>query len=176
MKVDTPSSIEQSPRSVGMIKNSRGKGQRRPRKPKVLQAVPPGPSSQGPILGPGGLPVSQVPVLPMQNSGGQVQSSHMGYGPNSNLNQSLPPFNQGGQQQWFQQPQSQNFYPQQMNPNVSRYERPPVNQSKQALSNMLRQRQPLNQFMNQNQMVNFRKFSVFDRKIAINLKFSNRAL
>lgn len=30
---------------------------------------------------------------------------------------------------------------------VARFERPPLNQSKQALSNMLRQRHPLNQFM-----------------------------
>lgn len=73
------------------------------------------------------------------------------------------------QQQWYNQ-QQQGFYPQQMNNgkierlfsftldwfgtychiSVNRLERPTqFNQSKQALSNMLRQRHPLNQYMSQ---------------------------
>lgn len=84
---------------------------------------------------------------------GPPQMQHMGYGQNTGG----MPQNQGQQfnpnqapQQWYaqqqqQQPQ-QGYYPQQMQ-NVPRFERPQINQSKQALSNMLRQRHPVNQFM-----------------------------
>lgn len=74
----------------------------------------------------------------MGNYGGQMGNT----GPQQNF-----PGNQGPQQ-WGYNPQQaqQGYYGQQMAP-VSRYERPQINQSKQALSNMLRQRHPLNQYM-----------------------------
>lgn len=92
--------------------------------------------------------------------GGNMQSAQ---GQQYNPNQ--------GPQQWYaqqqQQQQQQGYYQQQI-PNgkiiinlllllhfckylmyflVSRFERPQINQSKQALSNMLRQRHPVNQFI-----------------------------
>lgn len=157
--------MDQSPHS-GALGKARGKGQRRPRKLKGGPGqvpVPPMSLGQNPMgQGQPGMPGMQgVPPNP--------QMSHMtGYGQGPATMQQGQQF--GGnptQQQWYnqQQQQPQGYYPQQMaNGNinylktihfkkhfvyfpVNRFERPQINQSKQALSNMLRQRHPANQFM-----------------------------
>lgn len=153
--VDTPSSVDhQSPHS-GILSKGRGKGQRRPRKAK---------SASGQMAS-AAMAVTQSPMAQTQPGmamqgvqGPSQQMQHMGQ-----YNQGASGMQQGqqfgaamGQQQWYnqqqqqqqqQQPQQQGYYPQQM-PNVNRFERPQqINQSKQALSLMLKQRHPLNQFL-----------------------------
>lgn len=149
LKADTPSSVDQSP--LGTLGKGRGKGQRRQRKMK-------GPAGQLPVPA---LNMSQAPINQNQQGmasmqGMQTANSQMGHmsgyaqgstGMQQQPGQQFAAGNQN-QQQWYNQ-QQQGFYPQQMN-NVNRLERPTqFNQSKQALSNMLRQRHPLNQFMSQ---------------------------
>lgn len=170
LKADTPSSVDQSPHS-GPLGKGRGKGQgRRPRKMKAA----PGQVPVNPIgLGPGAIPpVGGQPGMPgMQPVQTTPQMTHMpgGYPQNpASMQQQGQQF--AGQQQWYgqqQQAQPQGYYPQQMANGecyfgavpvvgcehsrfvlVNRFERPQqINQSKQALSNMLRQRHPLTQFM-----------------------------
>ncbi|XP_045472646.1 mediator of RNA polymerase II transcription subunit 12 isoform X2 [Harmonia axyridis] len=145
LKADTPSSVDQSPITLG---KGRGKGQRKPRKPKNV----PGPMQVNPMVGmaQNAMNSQQAGMHVPVPSGNQQIPHNMGYG------QNMPPQGQqyGGnpnQQQWYNsQQQPQGYYPPQM-PNVARFERPPINQSKQALSNMLRQRHPLNQFMTPSQ-------------------------
>ncbi|XP_008193999.1 mediator of RNA polymerase II transcription subunit 12 isoform X1 [Tribolium castaneum] len=134
LKADTPSSVDQSPAAMG---KGRGKGQRRPRKPKTV---------------PGQLPVNPMGMnqpqmgqgqMPMQVPGPNPQMHNMGgYGQGPMPQQGQQYGN--NQQQWYnQQQQQQGYYPPQM-ANVNRFERPQINQSKQALSNLLRSRHPLN--------------------------------
>ncbi|KAK9891849.1 hypothetical protein WA026_016648 [Henosepilachna vigintioctopunctata] len=139
LKADTPSSVDQSPITLG---KGRGKGQRKPRKPKSV----PGPMQVNPM-------VVMAQNIPQQSGmhvavpGGNQQMGHnMGYG------QGMPPQGQqyGGnpnQQQWYNAQQQQPGYYGAQTMQSARFERPPINQSKQALSNMLRQRLPHNQFM-----------------------------
>lgn len=166
MKADTPSSVDQSP--LGTLGKGRGKGQRRPRKLK-------GPSGQIPVpaLNMGQSPLSQnqqgmAAMQGIQGANSQISHIQSSYPQNP----TTMPGQQSGQQfasnqnqqQWYNQ--QQGFYPQQINNgnlkfkclffhifvffSVNRLERPSqFNQSKQALSNMLRQRHPLNQFMSQ---------------------------
>ncbi|KAK9882758.1 hypothetical protein WA026_023180 [Henosepilachna vigintioctopunctata] len=143
LKADTPSSVDQSPVTLG---KGRGKGQRKPRKPKFV----PGPMQVNPMVG-------MAQNIPQQSGmheavpGGNQQMGHnMGYG------QGMPPQGQqyGGnpnQQQWYKAQQQQPGYYGAQTMQSARFERPPINQSKQALSNMLRQRLPHNQFMSPGQ-------------------------
>jgi hypothetical protein len=135
--------VDQSPAAVG---KGRGKGQRRPRKPKAV---------------PGQLPVNAMGMNQPQMAQGQPGMSMQVPGPNPQMH-NMPGYAQGpgmpqqgqqyananNQQHWYgQQQQQPGYYPPQM-ANVNRFERPQqINQSKQALSNLLRSRHPINQFM-----------------------------
>lgn len=166
MKADTPSSVDQSPHGTTIGK----KGQKRGRTKKSKAAAAAAAAATPPTVPVpnmlGQSPLGQTPppqMSGMQNvSGPTPPLQHMGYGggmqqqpqPQQQFQQANP--NQG-QQQWYnaqqqqqapqQQPQG-GYYPgpQQM-PNAAmanRFERPQMTQSKAALSNMLRQRHPLN--------------------------------
>lgn len=107
--------MDQSPAALG---KSRGKGQRRPRKPKP----PPGQVQVNPMAI-NQNPMSHQPGMSMQGvpGGPGSQISHMGVygqGPASMQPQQGQQFGNGGpgQQQWYnqqQQPQT-GYYPQQM--------------------------------------------------------------
>ncbi|XP_066254151.1 mediator of RNA polymerase II transcription subunit 12 isoform X3 [Euwallacea similis] len=137
LKADTPSSVDQSPVALGKGRGSKG-GQRKPRKPKQ-----PGPINVNP-LAMGHSPMGQgQPGLGM---GGNPQMHGMGgYGQNPGMQ---PSQQYGGNpgQPWYGQnqnpPQGYGYAPMPVN----RFERPQINPSKQALSNMLRQRHPTNTY------------------------------
>lgn len=108
--------MDQSPRSAALSKG-RGKGQRRPRKPKSASGQLPGaPMGMTPS------PLSQPqPNIPMQGvQGPSPQVPHMGpYSqPTAGMQQGQQFANTPGQQQWYnqqqQQQQAQGYYPQQM--------------------------------------------------------------
>lgn len=112
LKADTPSSVDQSPAAIG---KGRGKGQRRPRKPKAAAGqVPVNPMALGQSpMGQGqqGMPMQTVP-------GPSSQMGHMGVygqGPGGMQQQGQQFGNNPGQQQWYnQQQQQQGYFPPQM--------------------------------------------------------------
>ncbi|XP_026481601.1 mediator of RNA polymerase II transcription subunit 12-like [Ctenocephalides felis] len=141
------------------VGRGRGKGTRRPRKNKANQqnqqqqvGVQGGQAVGGHMAGGVGQPQPNANMMQMQNAqlqqmqyaqaqqgmAGQQQSSHQGFGQQG----------QTGQQQWSypQTPMGQQ-YGYGPTPQVNRFERPQASNSKQAISNMLRQRHPMNQFM-----------------------------
>lgn len=142
---DTPTSVEQSP--AGAIGKGRGKGQRKPRKPKPV----PGPVHVNPMTL-GQSPIGQgQPGMQMQvqNNNSQLGHNMGGYGQAPGMQtQGQQYVGNTGQQNWFgQNPQQGYGYPPMP---VNRFERPPQpinNQSKQALSNMLRSRHPINTYI-----------------------------
>ncbi|XP_071052506.1 mediator of RNA polymerase II transcription subunit 12 isoform X3 [Onthophagus taurus] len=148
---DTPSSVDQSP--LGAFPGSKGRGKGQKRKPKK------GAPGQMPVTSMtmgqqhmGQVQPNMAGMQGVQQQNPQIQ--HMGnYGQGPGGMQQPQPNQQfaanPNQQQWYNQ---QTYYPQQIN-NVNRFERPQqINPSKQALSNMLRQRLPHTQFMpNQSQ-------------------------
>ncbi|KAJ8916222.1 hypothetical protein NQ315_016361 [Exocentrus adspersus] len=144
LKADTPSSVDQSP--AGTVGRGRGKG-RKPRKPKAG----PGQMHVNPMAM-GQSPVGQSNpgmAMPVQGNNPQMGHGMGGYGQPPGMQQQGQQYGGNpGQQQWYNQNQNpqQGYYPQMP---VNRFERPPqpINQSKQALSNMLRQRHPLNTFI-----------------------------
>jgi mediator of RNA polymerase II transcription subunit 12 len=110
LKADTPSSVDQSPAAVG---KGRGKGQRRPRKPKAV---------------PGQLPVNAMGMNQPQMAQGQPGMSMQVPGPNPQMH-NMPGYAQGpgmpqqgqqyananNQQLWYgQQQQQPGYYPPQM--------------------------------------------------------------
>ncbi|XP_049822887.1 mediator of RNA polymerase II transcription subunit 12 isoform X3 [Aethina tumida] len=142
LKADTPSSVDQSPAAVG---KGRGKGQRKPRKksgPGQMHMTPM--MNQSPMGGGQGQPGAGMAGMGGMQPGANVQSQ-MGHGGMGGYGQQG--MQQGQQypgnqhQQWYgQNQQQQQFYPQM--PVNNRLERPQINQSKQALSLMLKQRHP----------------------------------
>ncbi|KAJ8951793.1 hypothetical protein NQ318_019766 [Aromia moschata] len=163
LKADTPSSVDQSPAGVGGV----GKGRVKGRKPRKAKAAPAGGAQMhgvgamgvgGPPMGQGGQGMQGVQV---QGGAGQMGGHAMGgYGQNpaaaaaaaAAMQQQGQQYGGGGggaaQQQWYGQGQNpqQGYYPPMP---VNRFERPPqqINPSKQALSNMLRSRHPLNTYI-----------------------------
>ncbi|CAH0557477.1 unnamed protein product [Brassicogethes aeneus] len=140
LKADTPSSVDQSP--AGTVGKGRGKG----RKPRTKKTAPGQQMHMNPMMGQSPLGQAQpgMPGMPMQ-----AGAPAMGHGLAGGYGQQPAGMQQGqqygpgsGHQQWYnqnQQQQQQPFYPQMP---VNRLERPQINQSKQALSAMLRQRHP----------------------------------
>ncbi|XP_060517503.1 mediator of RNA polymerase II transcription subunit 12 isoform X2 [Cylas formicarius] len=134
---DTPSSVDQSPAALG---KGRGKGQRK-RKPK------PGPMHVNP-MGMAQNPMGQGnAAMGMNVQGNNPQMGHNmnAYGQNPAMQQNQQ-YGANTGQQWYGQNQNpqQGYYPPMQ---VNRFERPQLNTSKQALSNMLRQRHPINNYM-----------------------------
>ncbi|KAF7269352.1 mediator complex subunit kohtalo isoform X2 [Rhynchophorus ferrugineus] len=135
---DTPTSVDQSPAAAG---KGRGKGQRK-RKPK------PGPMHVNPMS------MTQNPMgqtnpgmgMGVQGTNPQIPHAMGGYGQNPAIQPSQQYAGNPGQQ-WYNQnqtPQQGYGYPTMP---VNRFDRPQLNNSKQALSNMLRQRHPTNNYM-----------------------------
>uniref|UniRef100_A0AAR5PM52 Mediator complex subunit Med12 domain-containing protein n=1 Tax=Dendroctonus ponderosae TaxID=77166 RepID=A0AAR5PM52_DENPD len=137
LKADTPSSVDQSPVALG---KGRGKGQRK-RKPKS------GPVTMSPMTM-GHNPIGQGPPgmgIGVQGNNPQMPHGLGAYGPNPGM-QPGQQYGTNPGQQWYGQNQSAQQpygYPPMSG---SRFDRPPLNTSKQALSNMLRQRHPINNY------------------------------
>lgn len=103
LKADTPSSVDQSPAALG---KGRGKGQRRPRKPKGGAAGQP----QVGAMAPQQVAMQGVPAAQMGHMGGV-------YGQGMQQAQQFGAGNAGQQQQWYgqqQQAPQQGYYPPQM--------------------------------------------------------------
>ncbi|XP_046669089.1 mediator of RNA polymerase II transcription subunit 12 isoform X4 [Homalodisca vitripennis] len=148
---DTPNSVEQSPRGAGGKRGAKAGATQRKRK----QAKPTPPGHMQPNMHPVQNVYSQPGSQPMQYPSGTTNAGPAQTGMYPCQPQVPGPQWGGYTQQPPPQQQPQNpYYTQQIPPQVNvggpRFERP-VNQSKQALSNMLRMRMPTNQYQPQPQ-------------------------
>ncbi|XP_059479681.1 mediator of RNA polymerase II transcription subunit 12 isoform X2 [Neocloeon triangulifer] len=144
-KADTPNSTDQSPRGRRMSKATR------PRRNKKPQPGHPAMAAQAAAAQAAAQAAQQVGAPQQQQPGMMgIPSLQMGY-----QGGMYPPQQQAQQQQWYNQQQSQQYFNQpQQQQQQQQMPRPPferaiLNPSKQALSNMLRMRNPQAQFMAQ---------------------------